>query len=154
MTTTTKRRAPATVAAPAGEPFDEAIALTRRLRLPYLRMALTDVVPTARAQRWDPAELVRVLLAEEAAGRDEATMRARRRRAGFPAGKTFEAWDQSASSIPRPTQQASAPGVGHPPRERVHLRAERHPVALRTPLIGVDRTVQPGRVRPGYAGPS
>ncbi len=103
---TTKRRVPAAVAAAAGEPFDEAIALTRRLRLPYLRKALTDVVPTARAQRWDPAELVRVLLSEEAAGRDEATMRARRRRAGFPAGKTFDTWDETASPIPRPTQHA------------------------------------------------
>ena len=46
---TAKRRPPTTVAAPAGEPFDEALALTRRLRLPYLRRALTDVVPTARA---------------------------------------------------------------------------------------------------------
>jgi hypothetical protein len=50
--------------------------------------------------------VVRVLLAEEAAGRDVATIRARRRRAGFPAGKTFGAWDQTVSSIPRPTQQA------------------------------------------------
>jgi DNA replication protein DnaC len=105
-TATTNRRPPASVAAPAGDPFDEALALTRRLRLPYLRKALSDVVPTARAQRWDPAELVRVLLAEEAAGRDEATMRARRRRAGFPAGKTFDTWDEGASSIPRPTQHA------------------------------------------------
>jgi DNA replication protein DnaC len=94
------------VSAPTGDPFDEALSLTRRLRMPYLRKALTDVVPTARAQRWDPAELVRVLLAEEAAGRDEATIRARRRRAGFPAGKTFDTWDETASSIPKPTQHA------------------------------------------------
>jgi hypothetical protein len=66
-------RRPATVAAPAGDPYDEAIGLTRRLRLPYLRKAMAEVVPTARAQRWDPAELVRILLAEEATGRDEAT---------------------------------------------------------------------------------
>jgi len=105
MTTTTAKR-PATVAAPAGDPLEEALSLTRRLRLPYLRKAMADVVPTARAQRWDPAELVRVLLAEEAAGRDEATIRSRRRRAGFPAGKTFDSWDENASSIPRPTQHA------------------------------------------------
>jgi DNA replication protein DnaC len=104
--TTAQRRPPATVTAPAGDPLDEALALTRRLRLPYLRKAMADVVPTARAQRWDPAELIRVLLAEEAAGRDEATIRARRRRAAFPAGKTFDTWDETASSIPRPTQHA------------------------------------------------
>src|ERR671933_1070101 len=105
-TSTAKRRLPAAVTATNGDPFDEALWLTRRLRLPHLRKALTDVVPTARAQRWDPAELVRVLLAEEAAGRDEATIRARRRRAGFPAGKTFDTWDENASSIPKPTQHA------------------------------------------------
>lgn len=47
-----------------------------------------------------------MLLAEEAHGRDTATVRNRRRRAGFPSGKTFDAWDEQASSIPRPTQQA------------------------------------------------
>jgi hypothetical protein len=38
----------------------------RRMRLPYLRKAAPDVLATARAQRWDPAE---VLLAEEVTGR-------------------------------------------------------------------------------------
>jgi hypothetical protein len=47
-----------------------------------------------------------VLLTEEIAGRDEATVRLRRRRANFPAGKTFEGWDEARCSIPRPTQQA------------------------------------------------
>jgi DNA replication protein DnaC len=95
-----------TVAAPAGDPLAEAIALTRRLKLPHLRKAMTDLIPTAKAQRWDPAEVVRVLLAEEAAGRDQANLRTRRKRAAFPTGKTFQAWDEYASSIPRPTQDA------------------------------------------------
>ena len=59
---------------------------------------MAEVVPTARAQRWDPAELVWVLLAEEAAGRDEATIRTRRRRAGFPAGKNSVAVDSKDRS--------------------------------------------------------
>jgi hypothetical protein len=42
---------------------------------------------------------VRVLLAEEAAGRDAANPRTGRERAGFPAGKTFGDWDETASSI-------------------------------------------------------
>jgi DNA replication protein DnaC len=86
--------------------LDAVIALTRRLRLPYLRDAAVDVVPTARAQRWDPAEVLRVLLSEEIAGRDAATLRMRRRKANFPAGKTFEVWDESRCSIPAPTQAA------------------------------------------------
>lgn len=96
----------ATVTAATGDPLTEAITLTKRLRLPYLRKAMQEVVPTAKAQRWDPAELIRVLLAEEAAGRDAATLRTRRHRAAFPAGKTFDVWDETSSCIPRPTQTA------------------------------------------------
>lgn len=94
------------VSAQPGDPMEEAVALSRRLKLPYLRKALADVVPTAKAQRWDPAEVVRVLLAEEAAGRDQTNLRTRRKRAGFPTGKTFGDWDETASSISRPTQDA------------------------------------------------
>jgi hypothetical protein len=54
---------------PSTVPLDEVIALTRRLRMPYLRTSALNVVPTARAQRWDPAELLRVLLTRSAARR-------------------------------------------------------------------------------------
>ena len=46
------------VAGPSTQTLEEVIALTRRLRMPYLRKAAADVVPTARAQRWDPAEVI------------------------------------------------------------------------------------------------
>lgn len=85
---------------------DELTALLRRMRLPYLRKAAPEVCATARAQRWDPAEVLKVLLAEEVAGRDGATRRNRRRAAGFPTGKTFESWLPDRSSIPAPTQAA------------------------------------------------
>nr|WP_272918671.1 ATP-binding protein [Streptomyces sp. HUCO-GS316] len=88
-----------TITGTHGDPLAEAIELTKRLKLPHLRRALSDLIPTAKAQRWDPAEVVRVLLAEEAAGRDAANLRTRRKRAGFPAGKTFGDWDEQASSI-------------------------------------------------------
>ena len=56
---------------PAAPPVPaELEALMRRMRLPYLRKAAPDVLATARAQRWDPAEVLRVLLAEEVTGRD------------------------------------------------------------------------------------
>ncbi|MDA8038327.1 MAG: IS21-like element helper ATPase IstB [Actinomycetota bacterium] len=84
----------------------ELIALLRRMRLPYLRRAAPEVCATARAQRWDPAELLRVLLVEEVAGRDQATRAQRRRSAGMPAGKTFESWREDKSSIPVATQTA------------------------------------------------
>ncbi|WP_323185668.1 ATP-binding protein [Kitasatospora sp. NBC_01287] len=89
-----------------GDPLAEAIELTKRLKLPHIRRSLTDIIPTAKAQRWDPAEVVRVLLAEEAAGRDRANLHTRRKRAGFPSGKTFGDWDETASAIPRHTQDA------------------------------------------------
>jgi len=84
----------------------ELTAVLHRLRLPYIRRAAPEVLSTARAQRWDPAEVLRVLLAEEAAGRDAATTAMRRRAAGFPSGKTLESWRETESAIPLPTQRA------------------------------------------------
>ena len=96
-------------AQPAPPPLPEELTtLLRRMRLPYLRTAAPEVLATARAQRWDPAETLRVLLAEEVAGRDDATRRQHRRAAGLPAGKTFASWREADSSIPTPTQHALA----------------------------------------------
>ena len=78
------------------------------MRLPYLRDAAPEVLATARAQRWDPAEVLRVLIAEEIRGRDDATRRMRRKAAGLPAGKTFESWRETDSSIPPGTQTGLA----------------------------------------------
>jgi DNA replication protein DnaC len=89
-------------------PLDEIDRLCRRLRMPYVRRQVGDVVATAKAQRWDPAEVVRVLLDEEARGRDASTIEIRRRRAGFPAGKTFDTFDPARFSIPAATQRALA----------------------------------------------
>jgi DNA replication protein DnaC len=85
---------------------DELDRLLRRLRLPYVRKAAPDVIANATAQRWEHAEVLRVLLAEEAAGRDQATIRMRRRASGLPAGKTFDAWEPDRSAIPPKTQRA------------------------------------------------
>jgi DNA replication protein DnaC len=98
------RRAARTSTAPALPA--ELDALLRRMRLPYLRAAAPDVLATARAQRWDPAEVLRVLIAEEVIGRDAATRAMRRKTANFPSGKTFATWRPGESSIPPPTQQA------------------------------------------------
>ena len=94
---------------PAAPPLPaELDALVRRMRLPYLRKAAPDVLATARAQRWEPAEVLRVLLTEEVAGRDAATRRMRRKTAAFPSGKTFSSWRAEESSIPAATQDALA----------------------------------------------
>src|SRR4051812_10453538 len=94
---------------------------------------MTELVPTAKAQRWDPAEVIRVLLAEEAAGRDQANLRTRRKRAAFPAGKTFGDWDEQASSIPRPTQDALKT------LEWIGFRCSKPPDGIAMPYIDLAR---------------
>jgi DNA replication protein DnaC len=95
------------VKAPAPPPLpDELTAVLRRMRLPYMRAAAPEVLATARAQRWDHAEVLRILLEQEAHGRDTATRRQRRKAANFPTGKTFDTWRPEDSSIPTPSQSA------------------------------------------------
>jgi len=96
-----------TAAVPAPPPLDAGLEqLLRRMRLPHMRHIAPELLATAKAQRWDPAEVLRALLAEEVAGRDRSALATRRARAAFPTGKTFDAWDEALSSIPAPTQQA------------------------------------------------
>jgi DNA replication protein DnaC len=95
------------VTTPTAPPIPEELErILRRMRLPYLRKAAPDVLATARAQRWDPAEVLRVLLNEEVIGRDAATRRMRRKQAAFPTGKTFSSWRAEESSIPEATQNS------------------------------------------------
>jgi len=81
-------------------------ALLRRLRLPHIRTHAPQVLATARAQRWEPVEVLRALFGEEAAGRDRSALATRQAAAAFPTGKTFDVWQPGASSIPAPTQHA------------------------------------------------
>jgi DNA replication protein DnaC len=92
--------------APVEPLADEVEALCRRLRLRYVREQAADVLLTAKAQRWEPAELLRVLLQAEVEGRARSTTATRRRQAHFPAGKTFDTWDATRSSLSAATQQA------------------------------------------------
>lgn len=97
-----------TTGAPAtGTKMDHTISsvieLMRTNRMPHAREIAADLLTTAKAQRWDPAEAVRVLLEAEATGRNKSMLDTRRKRAGFPSGKTFHAWDSSISSIPAAT---------------------------------------------------
>ena len=81
-------------------------ALMRQLKMPHARALAPELIATARAQRWEPTEIIKALFTEEAAGRARSMLATRRKAAGFPTGKTFDAWDPAASSIPAPTQQA------------------------------------------------
>lgn len=115
---------PAVAAASPPQAVEGVLALTRRLRMPYLRRAAAEVIPTALAQRWDPAEVLRVLLAEEITGRDDATVRMRRKRANFPAGRPSTHGMRPAALSPRPHPAGAADsGVGRPAREPLRLWA-------------------------------
>jgi DNA replication protein DnaC len=82
------------VRAPEPPPLAEDLeALLRRLRLPHIRRAAPEVIATARAQRWEPAEVLKILFGEELAGRERSSLATRRAAAAFPTGKTFESWE-------------------------------------------------------------
>src|SRR3954468_20282408 len=89
-------------------PIDEVVELLKTLRLPHMRRHAPDVLSTAKAQRWEPAEAIRALLVEELAGRNASSINTRRAAAGFPTGKTFDTRDETISSIPAPTQRSRA----------------------------------------------
>src|SRR6185437_1177424 len=106
MTTTTTSAVPtAGIPAPPALPED-VHALLRRLRMPHTRAAAPEVLATARAQRWEPVEVLRALFRAEVDGRDRSALATRRARAAFPTGKTFHSWKPEACSIPAPTQNA------------------------------------------------
>ena len=46
-----------------------------------------------------------MLLEAEATGRRNSMLATRRKRAGFPSGKTFQLWDESLSTLPAATTQ-------------------------------------------------
>ncbi len=114
MSSATTRAAALTTPAPppaAGTPPAPVLpaeleALLRGLRLPHIRAHAPEILATAKAQRWEPAEVLKALLVEEAAGRARSALATRRAAAAFPTGKTFDAWQATASSVPTPTQQA------------------------------------------------
>ena len=68
-------------------PIDEVITLCRRLRLKYVLEQVEEVVLTARAQPWDPTDVLRSLLVAEAQGRDRSTIEVRRQTSPFPCGQ-------------------------------------------------------------------
>jgi DNA replication protein DnaC len=85
---------------------DELESLLRRLRLPHIRRTAPEVIATARAQRWEPTEILKALFTEELSGRERSALATRRKAAAFPTGKTFDAWEPKSSSIPAPTQSS------------------------------------------------
>ncbi len=88
---------------PHGIALDEITELSKRLRLKYLRESAPEILMTAKAQRWEPSEVIKALLVAEATGRDRSGVEIRRKRSHLRTGKTFDSWDQAISRIPDPT---------------------------------------------------
>lgn len=82
------------------------------MRLPHMRRAAPEVIAVAKAQRRDPAQVLRTLLAEEAAGRDRSSLATRRARAALPTGTTSDAWDEKLSPAPAPPSPRCGPWNG------------------------------------------
>jgi hypothetical protein len=116
-----RMQAPASaVAATSGAVFDEAVALTKALKLPHIRRAMTEVIPTAKAQRWDPAEVVRALLAEEAASRAASNLRTPAR--PVPHRQDLPHLERGCLLDPDPVR-AAHPRVDRAPGESLCVRA-------------------------------
>ena len=123
--------------------IDEVVGLLRQLRLPHMRRHAPEVLATAKAQRWEPAEAIRALLAEELAGRQASSINTRRKAAGFPTGNKWEfraAGGSQAISFPVTALNAAvaeaAPddvvllaGKGH--EEYQQIGSSRHPFSDR-----------------------
>ena len=73
----------------------------RRLRLAAIRREAPDVLATAKAQRWAPEELLRVLVDAEITSRDASNTRNRMTTAKFPIDKTLDEFRLNESSIPK-----------------------------------------------------
>jgi DNA replication protein DnaC len=88
------------------------------LRLPHIRRHAPEVVATAKAQRWEPAEVLKALFAEEVAGRERSALATRRRR-GVPHREDLRRLAARGVLDPGPDPAgATHPGMG-PPAENL-----------------------------------
>jgi DNA replication protein DnaC len=75
----------------------------RRLKLAAVRRTASEVLMTAKTQRWTPEEVLRTLVETELAARDASNVVNRLKAAAFPVPKTLESFAVAASSIPPKT---------------------------------------------------
>ncbi len=68
-----------------------------------MRRLASEVLHTAKVQRWTPEEVLRTLIEAEYSSRDESNLRNRLRGTGFPVAKSLEEFKVAASSVPQAT---------------------------------------------------
>ena len=91
------------VSAPAPVLPPDLTAGLLRLKLAAMRQLATELLLTAKTQRWALEEILRTLIEAEIASLDASNTRARLKAAALPVVKTIEEFDLAASSIPAPT---------------------------------------------------
>ena len=105
--------------------IDEVVDMLRALHLPHMRPAAPELMAATKAQRWDPAEAARALLATELTGNQASSINSRRKAAVFPTGKTFNARDETVSDPHRTARRSaiSAPLTESPPSSQYPIAA-------------------------------
>ena len=87
------------------DPTPDVVELLRALRLPHMRKCAPDLLATAKANAGSRPKLSGPSWSKFS-GSTALVIASRRKAAGFPTGKTFEAWSDSVSSITEPTQRS------------------------------------------------
>ncbi len=85
---------------------DDLEGLLRRLRLPHIRRAAPEVIATARAQRWEPAEVLGACSARSSPAGSARPWRPGARRPASPRARPSRPGRPKSSSIPAPTQSS------------------------------------------------
>ena len=132
-------------------PIDEVVDLLRTLHCPTCAPQHQTCWPPPSGSTLGTGRSDAVVTAHR--GRSPAAKHPRSgpgaKRAGFPTGKTFDAWDEVMSSLLGPGADpagAAHPGVDPPSREPRRVRTIRH---RQDPLL---RSARPGRRRRGPQG--
>ena len=94
----TKTQQPITDAEPVAPPSVPPLpadldAGLRRLKLAAVRRTASEVLITAKTQRWTPEEVLRTLAETELAARDASNVVNRHKAAAFPVPKTLDSFD-------------------------------------------------------------
>jgi len=108
-------------------PVEEVVDLLRQLRLPHMRRSAPDLLATAKAQRWDPAEAVRALLSEELTGRQASSVGAHGGLQGSQPGRPSTVGTRPSARSPHRPSGRCGPSSGSTTTRTSSCAAHRGP---------------------------